>query len=235
MSVLFEVWRRTVPETAVDRYRDIRRNLEALGKDGLIPSTVSRAADVGYGSGGGTVALADLFPKAIVTAIDNASSQQLHMQYLRRDLPRWSGRIEAIEEDVRIAAQKHGAHDLVLASRPNMVDPGKSTTWEEDSVFIARNFVALAEMAEPQSGKILVGYNSDEDPGALLELAKRVDAGKLFGQLVRYGVKNGDDWLVLSGVKPEILEKAKTDPKILLTDIGRKIPTTEELKNLWKP
>ncbi|MEK7111679.1 MAG: class I SAM-dependent methyltransferase [Patescibacteria group bacterium] len=153
MSVLFEVWRRTVPETAVDRYRDIRRNLEALGKDGLIPSTVSRAADVGYGSGGGTVALADLFPKAIVTAIDNASSQQLHMQYLRRDLPRWSGRIEAIEEDARIAAQKHGAHDLVLASRPNMVDPGKSTTWEEDSVFIARNFVALAEMAEPQSGK----------------------------------------------------------------------------------
>ena len=234
MSVLFEVWRRTVPEIVVDRYRDIRKNLEALGGDGLIPSTIERVADVGYGSGGGTIALADLFPKAIVTAIDNASSQQLRMQYLCRDLPRWTSRIEVIEEDARTVAQKLGTHDLVLASRPNMVDAKKSTTWEEDSLFIAGNFIALAAMVEPQSGTVLVGYNSDEDPGVLWELAKRVDTGKLFNRIVRYGVENGDDWLVLSGVKQEVLEQAKSDSRVILTVVGKKEPSHIELRRIWR-
>ena len=237
MSVLFEVWRRRQPEEVVGRYRDIRKNLEALGGDGLIPSKVQRAADVGYGSGGGTIALADLFPKAIITAIDDASSQQLRMEYFRRDLPQWTSRIEVVEEDARTAARKLEAHDLVLASRPNMVNPRQSresTTWEEDSLFIAENFIALAIMAEPQSGTVLVGYHPHEDPGALWEIAKRVDAGKIFNKLVRYGVENGDDWLILSGVKQKVLDQAKSDPSILLTVIGKKEPTHIELRRIWR-
>lgn len=52
MSVLFEVWKRRKPEVVVNRYRDIRRNLEVLIEDGLIPSTVEQVADFGFGSGG---------------------------------------------------------------------------------------------------------------------------------------------------------------------------------------
>lgn len=175
-----------------------------------------------------------MFQEAIITAIDNASSQQLRMKYVRRDLPRWTSRIEVIQEDARAVAQKLGPHDLVLASRPNMVDPRKSTTWEEDSLFIAGNFIALAEMTEPKSGVVLVGYNPDEDPGALWELAKRVDTGKLFNKLVRYGVENGDEWLVLSGVNQAALAEAKENPKILLTSVGKKEPSYVELQRIWR-
>lgn len=205
-----------------------------LIEDGLIPSTVEEVADFGFGGGGGTIALADVYPKAIVTAIDNASTQQLRLRYVRRDLPRWSGRIEVVEEDARIAARRLGSHDLVLASRPNMADPRKTTTWEEDSLFKAENFIALAEMTELQSGTALVGYNPEEDPGVLNELTKRVDASKLFNELVRYGVENGDEWLVLSGVNQAALAEAKENPKILLTSVGKKEPSYVELQRIWR-
>lgn len=216
------------------RYSQIRRNLETLRSEKLVPDQLEKAADVGFGSGAGSIVLAELFPQAIITAIDNASSQQNHPDYYCRNFPKWTSRIETVLDDAREAAPKLGVHDLVLASRPNMVDHRKKTTWEEGSLFIAGNFIALAEMTEPKSGVALVGYNPHEDPGALWELAKRVDVGKLFNRLVRYEVENGDDWLVLSGVKQEVLKKAKRDRTIILTDIGKKIPNTEELKNLWK-
>lgn len=235
MSVLFEVWKRTVPSDAVFRYEQIRRNIEALQDDGLIPNVIERAVDVGFGSGGGSIALADIFPKAVIAAVDNASAQQNHPQYRRRELPRWTSRFEFVPEDLKVAAPKLGNHDIVLASRIPFSDMDRPINWKDDSISAAQTLVALALMVEPETGTVLVGYDPHEDPGALWELAKRVDTGKLFNKLGRYGVKNGDDWLVLSGVKQEVLKKAKTDPKILLTDIGKKLPTMEELKNLWKP
>lgn len=237
MSVLFEVWRRTVPEGVVMRYDQIRRNLETLRDEGLIPDRLGKAVDVGFGSGAGSIALAELFRQATITAIDNASSQQNDPDYFRRKLPKWTGRLEVVLDDVREVATKLGTHELVLSSRPNMVNPRQSrelTTWEEDSLFIAKNFIALAEMTEPQSGTALVGYNPHEDPGALWEIAKRVDTGKLFNKLVRYGVENGDDWLILSGVKQKVLDQAKSDPSILLTVIGKKESTHIELRRIWR-
>lgn len=237
MSVLFEVWRRTAPEGVVMRYGQIRRNLEVLRNEQLIPDDLEKAADVGFGSGAGSIALAELFPRATITAIDNASSQQNHPDYFRRKLPKWTSRFEVILGDAREVAPKLGHHELVLALRPNMVDPRQSresTTWEEDSLFMARNFIALAAMAEPQSGTTLVGYNPHEDPGALWEIAKRVDTGKLFNKLVRYVVENGDEWLILSGVKQEVLEQANLDPRTILTDVGRKEPSHIELRKLWR-
>lgn len=216
------------------RYDQIRRNIKTLRDDGLIPDDIKKAADVGFGSGAGSIALAELFHQAIVTAIDNASSQQDHPDYCRRKLPKWTSRLEIILDDAREAAPKLGGHDLVLASRPNMVDQRRGMSWEDDSLFIAGNFIALAEMAEPQQGVVLVGYNPHEDPGALWELAKRVDTGKLFNKLVRYGVENGDDWLVLSGVNQAVLAEARTTPEILLTSVGKKEPSSVELQRLWR-
>lgn len=234
MSVLFEVWRRTVSESVVMRYDQIRRNIKTLRDEGLIPNDIEKAADVGFGSGAGSVALAELFHQAIVTAIDNASSQQNDHDYHRRKLPKWTSRLEIVLDDVREVAPKIGYHDLVLVSRPNMANPQRSATWEEDSMFMARNFIALAEMTKPQSGVALVGYNPHEDPGALWELAKRVDTGKLFNDLKRYRVEHGDEWLILSQVNKKALEEAKLNPKAILTSIGKKEPSWVELRELWR-
>lgn len=232
MSVLFEVWKRTVPPEAVSRYKEIKLNIEALREDGLVPSKIDRAADVGFGSGGGSIALADIFPKAVITAVDNASAQQNHPQYHRRELPRWTSRFEVVSEDMKMAAPKLGRQDIVLASRIPFSDMDNPINWKDDSIFAAQTLVALALMVEPDTGTLLVGYDPHEDPGALWELSKRLDAGKIFRNLIRYQVKNGDDWLVLNGVKKNELITSKSDPEILLTDIGKKLPSMEELKNL---
>lgn len=234
MSVLFEVWKRTVPPEAVSRYKEIKLNIEALREDGLVPSKIDRAADVGFGSGGGSIALADIFPKAVITAVDNASAQQNHPQYRRRELPRWTSRFEVVSEDMKMAAPKLGRQDIVLASRIPFSDMDNPINWKDDSIFAARTLVALALMVEPDTGTLLVGYDPHEDPGALFELAKRVDTGMIFINLGRFRVEHGDDWLILSGVKQQVLDLAKFQPEILLTDIGKKLPTMEELKNLWK-
>lgn len=233
MSVLFEVWKRTVPPEAVSRYKEIKLNIEALREDGLVPSKIDRAADVGFGSGGGSIALADIFQKAVITAVDNASAQQNHPQYRRRELPRWTSRFEVVSEDMKMAAPKIGRQDIVLASRIPFSDMDNPINWKDDSISAAQTLVALALMAEPETGVVLVGYDPDEDPGALWELAKRVDTGKLFNRLVRYGVEDGDDWLVMSGVKQKALEDAKANPEILLTSVGKKEPSWVELQRLW--
>lgn len=209
---------------AVSRYEEIRLNIEVLRDDGLIPNTVERAADVGFGSGGGSIALAELFPQAIVTAIDDASSQQGFSRYRRRTLPRWTSRIEFVPDDLKAVASKLGGNDIVLASRIPFSDMNKRVDWKIDSLDAAKTLVALALLVKPKTGVVIVGYDPHEDPGALWELGKRLDAGKLFSNLKRYQVENGDDWLVLGGVDQGALIASKSDPEILLTDVGKKLP-----------
>jgi hypothetical protein len=220
VSVLFEVWKRTVPEGVVMRYGQIRRNLEVLRNEQLIPDKLEKVADVGFGSGAGSIALAELFRQATITAIDNASSQQNNPDYRRRVLPRWTSRLKDVSDDVKKVAPELGFHNVVMASRIPFSDLESPVDWKEDSLMAARTFVALASLAEPEKGVVLVGYNPHEDPGALWELTQRVNPGNLFKNLTRYQVEHGDDWLVARGVKKDILQEAKSKPEMLLTKLG---------------
>jgi len=213
-----------VPEGIVMRYGQIKRNIRTLQAEGLIPDKIERVADVGYGSGAGSIAIADLFIEATITAIDNSSSQQNYPDYHRRPLPCWTSRFEAVSNDVKKVAPKLEHHDIVLASRIPFSDMNKKVDWRVDSLDAAETFIALTLLVKPETGVVLIGYEPHEDPGALWELEKRIDSGKLFNNLMRYQVENGDDWLVLKGVKRDALIASQSDPEILLTEIGKKLP-----------
>lgn len=135
MSVIFEIWKQTVPEGVVIRYGQIRRNIKTLQDDGLIPENIERAADAGYGSGAGS----------------NASTQQNDPDYRRRKLP-WTSRFKVVPDDVKKVNSTLGHHDIVLVSRIPFSNLESPIDWKEDSLDAARTFVSIASLATlPQS------------------------------------------------------------------------------------
>lgn len=220
MSKTVDIWKRTASPGAQARYRDLKENFEVLQKNGYLPREAKRVIDVGSGSGGGSLALTDLFPHALITAVDNASTQQDDSRYQLEKLPGWTSIIEFYPHDIRDFAPTLKPHDVVVASRLPFSDRWHPT-WRRACLHAAEMLITLSLLSEPEKGVVLVGYERQEDPDTLPVLHASLRFGELFRSSRIASVRRGDDWLVLSQMNSVVFRAARADPDVLLTDYGK--------------